>query len=337
MTSALSGAFEMRTCIQERPARGVSPSLLLKMASRIRAFSPDLVHVRGLGNEGFHGAIAAKLAGCRRVLVSIHGSQRALQAPASPLRTTIVARALEPMTLWMADGIMTVCEATARAPWLSSHQDKFLGVIHNGTPIIDDPEVQAIAVQRASSGDRTVVLFFGRVTVEKGVNDLAAAIELLDTDPLGSQLLFRFVGDGDQLSALRRRLGRCVRVQVEFHGQLSDARRAFEGTDVFVFPSWHENLPNSLLEAMAFGLPVIATRVGGVVEVIEHGRTGLLLEPHQPAELAHAIRTLHGDRAARARLSSAARNEVRSRFSIQLMAERHHRVYMDMISDRRYG
>jgi glycosyltransferase involved in cell wall biosynthesis len=100
--------------------------------------------------------------------------------------------------------------------------------------------------------------------------------------------------------------------------------------DALLMPSLHEGLPYTLLEAMALGIPVIASRVGGLAEVIEDGRTGLLLPPEDAPALAAAIRQLQRDAGLRARLGAAALEIQRSRYSLNAMTESYLRVYRDL-------
>ena len=88
-------------------------------------------------------------------------------------------------------------------------------------------------------------------------------------------------------------------------------------SDVFVLPSYFEALPVGVLEAMACGVPVVATSVGGIPDVIEDRVNGLLVEPGQPDALARAIVTILTDDALRSRLREAARSDVRKRFSTE--------------------
>src|SRR5206468_11016146 len=98
---------------------------------------------------------------------------------------------------------------------------------------------------------------------------------------------FLVVGDGEERKRLEEQATRLgLRQAVVFLGARDDVPRLLAAADVYVHPSLFEALPTSLLEAMATGLPVVATRVGGVPEIVAHGRTGLLVEAGRPDELA---------------------------------------------------
>jgi glycosyltransferase involved in cell wall biosynthesis len=98
-------------------------------------------------------------------------------------------------------------------------------------------------------------------------------------------------------------------------------------------PSLHEGLPYTLLEAMALGTPVIASRVGGLAETLQDGATGLLIEPGDTLALADAIRKLIADPSLRARLGDAAQRLQRANYSLEAMAGGYLDVYRQVLAD----
>jgi L-malate glycosyltransferase len=127
-------------------------------------------------------------------------------------------------------------------------------------------------------------------------------------------------GDGQmrvELVNLAEELG--IGGDVLLLGMIGDSRQLLDALDVFVFPSLKEGLGVALLEAMACGLPVVATRAGGVVDIVEDQRNGLLVPPRDPAALADPIASLANDVTRRASLGSAARLRVRENFSMNAM------------------
>jgi glycosyltransferase involved in cell wall biosynthesis len=127
-------------------------------------------------------------------------------------------------------------------------------------------------------------------------------------------------GDGEmrvELFNLAKELG--IAGDMLFLGMVGDSRQLLDALDVFVFPSLKEGLGVALLEAMACGLPVVATRAGGVVDIVEDQRNGLLVSPREPAALADAIASLAHDVTRRAILGSAARLRVSENFSMNAM------------------
>ena len=317
---------------QSRGAGGISIGLMREMAAEIRAHSPRLVHVRGLGNEGLHGVIAARMAGAKRVLLSVHGSQRDLQGPKATLRSRVVAGVLEPLSLRLADHVVTVCEFAAARDFLRPYLAKMLEPVPNGVEAAPDGLAAMRAQVRAElaiEAGRVVAVAVSRLTLDKGYGDLAAALRLL---PAGPGLDLIVVGDGDpQIAALFERL---PRVAVHFVGFQRDVGRYLAASDLFVFPTWSENLSNALLEAMTYGLPVVATAVGGNTEVIKKGG-GVLVPSHDPQSLATALDQMISSPDLRVKLGRAAQENACTNYPIAEMVRRWESHYDRILGDMR--
>jgi glycosyltransferase involved in cell wall biosynthesis len=146
---------------------------------------------------------------------------------------------------------------------------------------------------------------------------------------------FDIIGDGPRRRELEG-LAAALRIsaQVRFIGHHDDVPAALRDSDVFAFPSFMEASPNAVLEAMAAGLPVVATRVGGIPEVIEHERNGLLVAPRDDRALAAGLLRIVERPALAARLASAARQTVEHRFSFDRMVGEFESLYFDELAAR---
>ncbi|MGI8805495.1 MAG: glycosyltransferase [Thermoleophilaceae bacterium] len=113
------------------------------------------------------------------------------------------------------------------------------------------------------------------------------------------------------------------------------AARYLAALDVFVLPSLWEALPVAPIEALACGVPVVATRVGGVPEVVDHGGTGLLVEPGRPEALADALETLLGDPARRRAMAERGRRVAAERFDVETMVRATEAVYAEVLAQAR--
>jgi glycosyltransferase involved in cell wall biosynthesis len=165
-----------------------------------------------------------------------------------------------------------------------------------------------------------LVVAVGALERRKGHDVLIEAVARLAAGPSSPPPRCVIAGagrEGEALAALARRLG----VSVALPGFLPDVGPVFAAADVVVLASRAEGLGVAALEAMAAGRPVIGTRVGGLAEVIEDGRTGLLVPPEDPEALAHALAVLCADPAARARLGTAGRAYVTTRHGVAAMAD----------------
>jgi len=176
----------------------------------------------------------------------------------------------------------------------------------------------------------TVVLYLGRFSRYKGVTDLMEAwTALAPTDAV--LVLVGFRPDNppeDQLEFASPPATVVVREWTSTPGTYLAA------ADVFVLPSHSEGMSNALLEAMAGGLAVVATRVGAATTLIEHGMTGLIVEPGHPEELASNIGELLKDEGYRQRLGAAASVSIRQSYSIAAVVTRIEASYASMLSPR---
>ncbi|MDZ4057271.1 MAG: glycosyltransferase [Polynucleobacter sp.] len=318
---------------QTTPAGGISILLLYRFVREILAYRPDLVHVRGLGNEGFHAVLAARLAGVRLVLVSVHGTQRDVVSSHGRIRRWVVVHVLERMTLMMATHIATVCRSAARRAFLLPYERKIVGVVPNGVPISPREGCQLRQSVRRELGipeSRLLAVCVSRISPEKGYGVLAEALERLSSHAV--DLEFVIVGGGaDQ--ELVGRFNRTGAPRVRFVGHQDSVARYYCAADVFVMPSLHENLSNALLEAMSFGLPVIATAVGGTVEVLAQGG-GVLVPANDAGALARAIEAVAADADARARMGCQARENAEANYSVAAMVAGWERLYSLMLGAR---
>ncbi len=163
-----------------------------------------------------------------------------------------------------------------------------------------------------------LILTVGRLTVQKGHTYLLDAIAALA--PHHPYIHFVFAGDGPLRSELESK-ARNLRIsdRVTFLGIRKDVDELLFASDIFVQPSLWEGLSIALLEALMAGLPIIATRVEGVVDVVENGESALLVPPKDPQSLAYSLEILINDSGLRARLATQGQMRVKNRYSIDTM------------------
>ncbi len=200
-------------------------------------------------------------------------------------------------------------------------------VIHGGidvtrfTPGCDAAPLRALA---AGAGTGPIVVSVGRLVEAKHQELLIDATARLAD--VGAILVL--VGDGDRRQALERHAeGAGARGRVVFAGTRADIPSLLPGADVFALSSRREGLPVALMEAMAAGLPVVATAVGGVPELVVHGRTGLLVPPEDAGRLADALRQLLADRERARAMAAAGRARVEQEFSLETVVGTYERRY----------
>ncbi|MDI3461621.1 MAG: hypothetical protein OJF50_000442 [Nitrospira sp.] len=205
--------------------------------------------------------------------------------------------------------------------------------IRNGIELNAMPNRSMRSAVRKAFGvtdDVCLIGSVGRLTPVKGFPHLIKAVQLMTEQGLCVKLWL--IGDGimnQELRRLAQDLG--VAEQVVIVGHREDTYELLQAMDMFVLPSLHEGIPMALLEAMAVGLPVIATRVGGIPEVIEDHVSGILVEPGDPGGIELTCRRLMNDAASAERLGQAARARVEERFSSGAMAAEVANVYRRLV------
>ncbi len=172
-------------------------------------------------------------------------------------------------------------------------------------------------------------LFVGRLSGEKGISTLLAAAK-------NPEVPVRIAGDGPLTAELQSFARNNGMNHVTFEGYKSgaDLQRLYEDAAFLVLPSQcYENAPMSILEAYAYGKPVIGSRIGGIAEMVEHGRTGLQFAPGNANELADCMRTLWLDEPLRAQMGRAARDKIEREYSAEAHYERLMDVYRRLLSE----
>jgi glycosyltransferase involved in cell wall biosynthesis len=163
------------------------------------------------------------------------------------------------------------------------------------------------------------LLFVGRVVYQKGLDVLLQALAGLKK----MDWTLEIMGDGPQRAALENLAGSLsISERISFSGwkQAGELVAAYARANLFAYPSRHEGMPNALLEAMASGLPAVATHIAGNEELVAHEETGLLTPSDDVASLQARLAELIGDADARQRMGAAARERVAARYSWQRVA-----------------
>jgi glycosyltransferase involved in cell wall biosynthesis len=174
------------------------------------------------------------------------------------------------------------------------------------------------------------ILSVGRIVHQKGLDIALAALGALKD----MEWEWRLAGDGPQLPALTQAVQeRELQNRVRFLGWLDveALRREYASANLFLFPSRHEGMPNAVLEAMASGLPVVATRIAGNEELVAEGETGLLVPDENVDALRGALRALLADSERRERMGDAARLRVEQRFGWQTAAQQYATILEEAI------
>ncbi len=315
--------------IVEVPGRGeADPASVLALARLVREHRPAVVGLHSARSHGL-GALAALLAGRDRPLLV-------------PTRRVDFAPGRDPFSRWKyrraAAGIIAISRAVARVLVDSGIPGDRIRVVHSG---VEPPEVPAGAREKLldelGTDSRSVLIgTVAALTDHKGHRYLLEAIPaVVKRHP---NALFLLVGDGELRGELEER-ARALGLGPEhlrFLGHREDVAAILGGLDLFVLPSHMEGLGTAIVDAQMTGLPVVATRAGGIPEIVLDGETGLLAEPRDPPGLAERMLRVLEDGDLRLRLATAGRRRALEHFSADAMVEGTLAAYREFLEAHRH-
>ena len=198
-------------------------------------------------------------------------------------------------------------------------------IASSATGLSMDP-ARGAAIRRTLGGDFVIGHVGALVDRHKGQSVLIDAFKRLLVEDHGSRLLL--VGGGEDEAWLRRRAGNMP--EIHFAGQVQSVGDYLAAMDLFVFPSRQEGLGSILLDAMQAGLPIVATAVGGIPELVRDGRNGLLVPPADPGALVEAVAALRRDPGRCRRMGEQGRRLALD-YSPQAMAKRYLDLYWEIL------
>ncbi len=302
-----------------------------ELQAEIRDFEPDIVH----GNSSKAGglaALAARTVGPAQTFFTAHGWAFNENRP---FWQKIIIWLLHYATVLLSHRTICVSEAMKRGARLMPLVQEKLVVIHNGVAPIDFFTREKARAELAP--DLTLPFWIGTIAElhpTKQIHVLLAAFKDLAARHPDTALVL--MGEGQERERLERyakRLG--IKDRVVFCGHVDEASRYLKALDLFVLPSHTESLGYVLIEAGQAGLPVVASRVGGIPEVVENSVSGTLVRPGSAHLLAIALETLVADAALRTRFGEALKARVETKFSLERMAARTLALYSSVLLGRR--
>jgi glycosyltransferase involved in cell wall biosynthesis len=293
---------------------------------KLRDIRPDVVHGQGTERECSIGAV---LSGYPNVL-TIHGNMRAIarRLGARPFRYHWLAAQFEAFVLPRTDGVVCITKYTQKAVRQAARK----------TWVVPNAVDTAFFDVAAKPDEVPLLLCMGTVNRLKNQNAFLRAL-----DPLARQLPFRvlFLGVASADDPYGREFFRLVseRPWAKYGGFINreESRQVFGRASLLALPTLEDNCPMVVLEAMAAGVPVVASRAGGVPELIDDEVTGLLCEPERPETFCDAVRRVLTDQALRLRLSVAGRQSALNRFYPKVIAKQHLAIYRTLLESSRKG
>jgi glycosyltransferase involved in cell wall biosynthesis len=290
---------------------GLRPGLIARLAASFRQWRPDVVHTHDQ-RALFYACPAARLVRVPMLVHTRHG--RDMHATR---RQTAIFRALSTLV----DRLVCVSEEVAALSRAQGVAPSRLRTILNG---IDLDRFGFIGPDPAGP-----VVTVARLSPEKDVANLVRATAIAAERAPG--LRVEVAGGGpcrEELDLLAIELG--VADRITFLGEARDVTAILQRACLFVLPSRSEGIPLTALEAMACGLPVVATRVGGLPEVVEDGMTGRLVPPADPAALAGAMLEIWDDPRRGAQMGHAGRRRAEDCFDVRWMVDEYEMIYREI-------
>jgi len=308
----------------------------IRLAKLIRKERPQILHTH-TAKAGTVGRAAALLAGSRRPPIIVHTFHgHVLRGYFGPLRS-LFFRLLERRLAAGTTALIAVSPqvrddlvALGVAP-----RERFV-VIRLGIELDERiaPEQNGRGESRrylGIPGDRFAVGWIGRMTAVKRTDDVLVAFKRLRDSGIDAVLCM--VGDGpDRLQLEQRAHELGVARDTLFLGYQEDVAQFYAAFDALVLPSGNEGTPVSVIEALAAELPVVATRVGGVPDVVRDGEDGFLVEAGATDDLADRLAQLAGDPALRARMGKQGRERVLPRYAVERLVEDIDELYQSLLS-----
>ncbi len=302
---------------------------LLKVCSYCKKHSIQLIQTFGLRAD-IIGRVAARLAGVPVVISSIRSPD-----PWRKFWHTLLDR----ITATNVDLFISNSEAGRKS---RIEREKFspdkIVVIHNGIkiPVLPDSAERLKYREKLlqSSAPRFVIAVIANFRPMKGHTYIIEAAKLLV--PQIPEILFVFAGGGSEEHKIRNLVynDALLNKAVLFIGMINNPLELLFASDVYLLASHWEGCPVSLLEAMATETPVIATKVGGIPEIVTDKETGLLIPPADPQSMANAILRLYHNPELRRRLAQNARKRVEQYFSLEIMVEKIESLFTELINKK---
>lgn len=290
--------------------------MLPKLIKILKRENPDIVHTHLFGAD-FYGRLAAWLAGVNIIVSTEHNLN---------ISEGRIKKILKKYSATLARAIIAPSSA------IKAYLMKFEGVRADKISVIRHGiEIDKFLNNRIFDDKKEIILgFMGRLTEQKGVDLLIGALSKLRNQ----KIVCRIAGQGELRETLEKQIvENDLADKVSLVGQIKDSKNFFDELDIFILPSRWEGLGIVILEAALSGLPVIASNIDGIKEVIENGINGILIEPGDADALAEKIKYLADNPEERKRLGLNLQNKVLNEFNLERMIKEYENLYFKLINN----
>jgi glycosyltransferase involved in cell wall biosynthesis len=333
INSALNKKYEFKSFVYDsKLGKGISIKRILNIKKQLKEINPDIVHFGGLQLAGFHMAVACKLAGIKKTVVTVHGfSGDAIGF--NLFKKNLLTYIIEPLTLLFSKNIYGVSEYVESRRMIRLFAYKNIGFIYNLPPLGTENSYEStIREELGIANDAIIGVSIARITTDKGYHILDEVILNIETY---ADLKFIIVGQGDYLETMRKKLKDPIKnKQVFLLGYREDIDNILRGCDFFILPTLHETLSMALLEASNEKLALVASETGGVPEIIENNFNGLLVPPGNVEALKGAVLKLYTDHNLRRTFGNNAYERVKEKFCCEIIESKIDKVYQILLGNK---
>jgi len=284
----------------------------------------NIIHCHIADGLGYIAALLIKFLFNKKIIVKI-----ALSGPTSDFKMLKKSR-LNRICLKMlhnVDKVITICSWSKKEALNEGFSESKITFIPNG--VNTDHFIPSPAAECASNK----ITFLGRLNYQKGIDTLLLAFSSLIMNKPGLQL--EITGEGpEKPNLLKMAEDLNITNKVIFHGKNTDPYAFLLSSTVFVLPSRSEGLPNVLLEAMSCGLPVIASNVGGNLDLIQSGINGILFEEGNYEQLSSAIETILDDQQLKEKLGKNAIQTIVSNYAMEQVSSTYIDLYNKLLAPK---
>jgi len=314
--------FKLINLVREiNPAKDIKAYFEIKKL--IRQIKPDILHLNS-SKAGIIGAIAGKHAGVKKIIYTVHGF--VFNEPMPRWKKTFY-RLAEKFSSRYKDKLICVSEFDRQKGIKNKIAPvRKMTTINNGIGQLKLLDGSTARKQLALPADKIIVGTIANFYPTKGLSYLIKAAGQVCRN---HNVIFIIIGDGEQRQALESEIKK-LNLTENFYlvGRKNEVEQYLKAFDIYTCSSVKEGFPYSILGAMQAGQPIVSTNVGGIPEMIENEKSGLLVEPAEPKQLAASIIKLIENRNLADQLGRQAQIEVNQKFSLEKMVKETKKIYL---------
>lgn len=288
---------------------------------------PNIIHSHRY-KENILGYLASKAVKNSQLVATQHGMPEMYEGN-NNLKNRITAKVNFSLLSRNFKNVVTVSQDIRKAfiEQFGFRENK-VKVIHNGIEVYKD-------ITQINSRNVFVIGSSGRFFAVKNYPFMVQIARIAIEKEKANNIRFELAGDGPEMTKIQSLIKKYgLEEKFILRGFMDDIFPFYQGLDLYLCTSLHEGIPMSVLEAMSYGIPVIAPKVGGLTEIITDGVEGYLVESRTPEDFAERCIFLYENKSLRKQMGSAARERVKKEFSVEHMARQYYQLYLDVSGKR---